>query len=104
MHKGVFKGEKAKDQPVKILILGESHHINTDSKVTTDKIAGVPASYTTASVIHEHLEKRKIHGFFTKIAKTFGIPETEEENFWQGVYFGNYIDVLCGIGNSCSGL
>lgn len=100
MHNGVFEGKKAKNQPVKILILGESHHISTDSKVTTDKIAGVPASYTTASVILEHIENRKIHGFLTKIAKTFRVSVAEEESFWQGVYFGNYIDVLCGIGNS----
>lgn len=98
MHHGVFKGQKAKDQPVKYLILGESHHVSTDSKVTTDKVAGIPASYTTASVIQEHLDNRKTHDFLTKIAKTFG---SEEENaFWQSVYFGNYIDVLCGIGNS----
>ena len=98
MHKGVFEGTKAKDQPMGILILGESHHVSTDPKVVTDKVAGVEASYTTASVIQEHLDKRKIHDFLTKIAKTFG---AEEENvFWQSVYFGNYIDVLCGIGNS----
>ena len=42
MHHGVFKGEKAKDQPVKYLILGESHHVSTDSDITTDKIAGEP--------------------------------------------------------------
>ena len=98
MHYGVFKGEKAKNQPVKYLILGESHHVSTDPKVTTDKVAGVPASYTTASVIQEHLDKRKTHDFLTKIAKTFG--SEEEDAFWQSVYFGNYIDVLCGIGNS----
>lgn len=98
MHYGVFEGQNAKDQPARYLILGESHHISTDHNVTTDKIAGVPASYTTASVIQEHLDKRKIHEFLTKIAKTFGA--VEEEVFWQSVYFGNYIDVLCGIGNS----
>lgn len=98
MHYGIFIGEKAKDLPVKYLILGESHHVSTDPKVMTDKVAGVPASYTTASVIQEHLEKRKKHDFLTKIAKTFGAED--EDVFWQSVYFGNYIDVLCGIGNS----
>lgn len=98
MHHGVFEGERAKDQTVKYLILGESHHVSTDPKVMTDKVAGVPASYTTASVIQEHLEKRKKHDFLTKIAKTFGTED--EDAFWQSVYFGNYIDVLCGIGNS----
>ena len=103
MHHGVFEGKKAKDQPVKYLILGESHHVSTDSEITTDKIAGVPASYTTASVVWEHLEKLKkekkeMHPFLTKIAQTFGTED--QETFWQSVYFGNYIDVLCGIGNS----
>lgn len=98
MHKGEFVGINAHKKQNRTLILGESHHVSTDSSVTTDKIAGVPASYTTASVIQEHLDKSKTHDFLTKIAKTFG---SEEENvFWQSVFFGNYIDVLCGIGNS----
>ena len=98
MHNGVFEGERAKKQKARILILGESHHVSTDPKVTTDKVAGVPASYTTTSVVQEHLDKRKTHDFLTKIAKTFGAEE--EDAFWQSVYFGNYIDVLCGIGSS----
>lgn len=103
MHYGIFIGEKAKDQPVRILILGESHHVSTDPKVTTDKVAGVPATYTTASVVLEHLEKLKnekkgMHPFLTKIAQTFGAED--EETFWRCVYFGNYIDVLCGIRDS----
>ncbi len=98
MHKGVFEGAKAKDQPVGILILGESHHISTNPEVTKDKVAGIEASYTTASVIQEHLDKSNTHDFLTKIAKTFG--SRDENAFWQSVYFGNYIDVLCGIGNS----
>ena len=100
MHKGVFNADK---HGLNILILGESHHISTDPNVTTDKIAGVPATYTTASVVLEHLEKLKnekkgMHPFLTKIAQTFGAED--EETFWRSVYFGNYIDVLCGIGNS----
>ena len=95
MHKGVFNAEK---HGLNILILGESHHVSTDPSVTTDKIAGVPATYTTASVVREHLEKRKTHDFLTKIAKSFDAGE--EVAFWESVYFGNYIDVLCGIRNS----
>lgn len=103
MHHGVFEGNKAKDQKMKVLILGESHHISSDPNVTTDKIACEPASYTTASVVCEHLEKLKnekkeMHPFLTKIAQTFGTED--QETFWQSVYFGNYIDVLCGIENS----
>lgn len=100
MHKGVFNAE---EYGLNILILGESHHVSTDPSVTTDKIAGVPATYTTASVVLEHLEKLKnekkgMHPFLTKIAQTFGAED--EDAFWQSVYFGNYIDVLCGIRNS----
>lgn len=98
MHNGVFEGEKAKSQNKRVLILGESHHVSTDSNVTTDKIAGIPATYTTAAVVREHLEKRKTHEFLTKIAKS--LDAGEEVEFWNSVYFGNYIDVLCGIGNS----
>ena len=98
MHHGVFEGNKAKGQKMRVLILGESHHVSTDPSVTTDKIAGVPATYTTAAVVREHLEKRKTHDFLTKIAKSFDAEE--EVEFWDSVYFGNYIDVLCGIGNS----
>lgn len=104
MHKGVFEGKNANGQKVKVLILGESHHISTKPDVTKNKIAGVPASYTTASVVEEHLESLKnekqriTHPFFTKIAQTFSA--VDEDAFWQSVYFGNYIDVLCGIGNS----
>ena len=100
MHKGVFNAEK---HGLNILILGESHHVSTKPNVTTDKVAGVPATYTTASVVEEHLAKLKDsnkgeYPFFTKIAETFGAED--ENTFWQSVYFGNYIDVLCGIGNS----
>lgn len=103
MHHGVFEGNKAKDQKMRVLILGESHHVSTDPSVTTDKIAGEPASYTTTSVVWEHLEKLKnekkeMHPFLTKIAQTFGTED--QETFWQSVYFGNYVDVLCGIGNN----
>lgn len=100
MHHGEYAGERIKDQQIRILILGESHHISTDPNVTTDKVAGFPASYTTSSVVQEHLGKRKTHDFLIKIAKSFGVTEDEQDAFWQQVYFGNYIDVLCGIGNS----
>lgn len=104
MHYGVFEGKNAKDQSARILILGESHHISTKTDVTENKTEGIPASYTTASVVQEHLESLKnekqaiMHPFFTKIAQT--LSAADEDAFWQSVYFGNYIDVLCGIGNS----
>ena len=37
MYTGVFKGEKAEKQKVRVLILGESHHYETEStKKTVD--------------------------------------------------------------------
>ena len=35
MYTGVFKGEKAEKQKVRVLILGESHHYETESTQKT---------------------------------------------------------------------
>lgn len=101
MHHGVFHDKNAEVKPKRILILGESHHIDkkADGK---DKIAGVPASYTTASVVEEYIidpNKYNLH-FFNKIAWSFGRStktDSERREFWSQFYFGNYVDVLCGI-------
>ncbi len=105
MHPGVFEGQKAKDQPVRILILGESHHINKKDKENSE--AGKEATYPTCRVVAEYFEdtekKNKNLRFFEKIAKSFGIivPLDEEADaFWNKVYFGNYISVLCGVGDN----
>lgn len=104
MHHGVYIGKYAKDRSKKILILGESHHINKSD----NSVAGVPANYTSASVVEEYLIKAKCGKvtnslqFFSKIAESFGFDSEREEErleFWKSVYFGNYVDVLCGIGD-----
>ncbi len=96
MHHGVW------GQDSNILILGESHHTSDDYPQ-----AGIPAPYTTESVVKEHIldinNSKKSLYFFKKIANSFGYEsETKEqrEDFWNKVYFGNYIDVLCGVGDS----
>lgn len=99
MHWGVFHGKEAEHQPKRILILAESHHINS----TTDKKPGIPATYPTESVIRDDYycnPTGKNYHIFDKIALSCGgkIEErADREAFWEKVYFGNYIDVLCGV-------
>lgn len=86
MHKGVFIGAEARNQPKRILILGESHY-------------GVQES-TTAVIERYFLEPGDIsYRFFDRIVETFGYAKDNREQFWAKVYFGNYIDVSCGVGD-----
>lgn len=94
MHHGEWNGENAKQHG--ILILGESHHINK----STDPDAGIPASYTTEANMRDYLQHPmgKSYRFFDKIVASFGLdPNGQRNEFWNKVYFGNYIDVLCGV-------
>ncbi len=106
MHKGVFMGINAAKQDKRILILGESHHISNDPE-SENRIFGVPANYTTTDVVEEHLamcNKNSLE-FFKKIGNSFGCSmETAEQRsvFWNRVCFGNYIDVLCGVGDAAA--
>lgn len=89
MYKGEYCGKNAQN----ILILGESHH------------GGEEGSYTTTDVIKAYLENpAKIqYRFFDRIVETFGFsPDTDRKNFWNNVYFGNYIDELCGVGDDAA--
>lgn len=104
MHKGVWHGENAEMQPKRILILGESHHTNS----TDNQEAGKPATYTTHEKIQQYLEqyngptaqRDKCYRFFDKIVMSFQLDlEKDRSNFWSKVYFGNYIPVLCGVGD-----
>ena len=95
MFKGVYEGENAKYQNKRILILGESHY----DKDGYD-------NFTTKSVIENyHLNpNEKKYNFFHKIAQCFSVKtndiDKEFESFWNNVYFANYVDGLCGIGDS----
>ncbi len=99
MHKGVFIGKHAAEQKKKVLILGESHHVGDYNR----DCLGQEAEYTTESVIREDYYRDPYnpkYRIFDKIIKSFGYdPELPgaRENFWETVYFGNYIPVLCGI-------
>lgn len=76
---------------VKVLILGESHYdeeSNYGDKVT----------FPTSGVIEYYFIKReRWASFFDKIAASFGYEQGNAKNFYEQVYFGNYVDVVCGI-------
>ena len=101
MHYGVYIG-KAAEKETRILILGESHHNKNNEG------QGEPASYTTSSVVETYLAEENTcrgHRFFHKIAQSFGMDTTkaeEKERFWDKIYFGNYIDVVCGVKDSAA--
>lgn len=97
MHYGEFIGKNARN----ILILGESHHISKTDKV--DMTSGIKASYSTKDCIIDYLSNPEKQNYliFDKIVKSFGFnPDEEREKFWHSVCFGNYVNVLCGVGDS----
>lgn len=90
MYNGEHIGINVKNQQRKALILGESHHYETES-----------TSATIAGYINNCREKghsERCHTFFDKIVEAFGKkPENDREDFWSKVCFGNYIHDLCGV-------
>lgn len=110
MYKEVFKGKYADDQKVRILILGESHHwSDEDDDKTENERQEKENAYSTSEVVNNYLEnynnrfgkdRDRAYRFFEYIIRTFDIdPEEHRNDFWDRVYFGNYIDQLCGVGN-----
>ncbi len=97
MYKGVW--EPKNNMRNKILILGESHY-------DKDVKQGDESDFYTKDVVDDFLNrstKERWHEFFYKIAKSFGYSRDNENDikvFYNSVYFGNYVDVICGIGNS----
>ena len=86
MYKEPFVGEHAKEQPKRILILGESHH-DLDSSTTTQKV--VEDYLSPANTTKQSLQ------FFHKIALAFGVDTEKAEEkarLWDKVFFGNYIN------------
>ena len=94
MFDGVYEGSKAEQLENRILILGESHYSKDGN-----------ANFKTGSVLcnYKNNPQEGKYCFFHKIAESFGIDfpkaevEKEFEEFWDNVYFGNYVEKLCGI-------
>lgn len=96
MFKEVYVGKEVEKQSQKILILGESHHHND----VNDE------SFSTLGVMKNFRENpaNASYKFFHKIAKSCGIDAADINEkfklFWDNVYFGNYVEKLCGIKNN----
>lgn len=98
MYKGVWVGDEVfRDN--NILILGESHY-------DEEKDKGFETKLQTRDVLINYLDYRKgdkkfSHwmNFFTKIAHCISDSYNNKQiiDFWNKVYFGNYINVLCGL-------
>lgn len=106
MYRGEFTGKYANDMNVRILILGESHHwSNDDQNKTEEERKKKEECYTTSEVVERYLEnyntgenRDQSYRFFENIVRTFGVaPNEHRTDFWGRVYFGNYIDRLCGV-------
>lgn len=108
MHKMEFIGKKAPLQPKRVLILGESHHWSSNDKdMTEEEMREKAGTYSTTKVVNDYLvnyntcsgqERDKCYRFFDNIVLAFGMnPKTSRSDFWEQVYFGNYIDELCGV-------
>lgn len=101
MYPGEWKGNNVPETN-RILILGESHYDeNNDGDV------GKVSSYTTAEVVESYLSHRELsggfenwHRFFDRIAESFGYTHEKSKEFYGKVFFGNYVPVLCGKGDT----
>jgi len=93
LFNGVYVGKEAEKQSKKVLILGESHY-HDDINDKTFSTLGVMDDFKKNSTDVSYK-------FFHKIAKSCGIESIdineEFELLWDKVYFGNYVEELCGI-------
>lgn len=114
MYKGEFVGKNAESQTKRILILGESHHWEkkdwelqpgeTEAQAE-ERRKNKEEVYKTENVLKCYLEnyaerkgRYKVYRFFDYIVRSFGVdPELHREDFWSKVYFGNYVEKLCGV-------
>ena len=114
MYKGVFVGKNAKSQAKRILILGESHHWCEEDwslqpgetkEQAEERRRKKEEGYKTENVVKRYFEnyskrrdRDKAYRFFDYIVRTFDVEaETHREEFWNKVYFGNYVKELCGV-------
>lgn len=88
-----WKGEHLLERP-RILLLGESHYDD-------EKEAGDAVTFSTAEIVEKYCNLgRKRSQFFNKIAASFGYDSDRVRQLFDKVFFGNYVDVVCGIGDS----
>ena len=99
MNRGVWIGKKC-DSQKGVLIFGESHYGDKNDR------PGCFVEFDTAGVIEEYFrhKQRKTSPanwdrFFDRIAGSFGYSKDNTELFYDKIYFGNYIDKYCGIGD-----
>lgn len=77
----------------RILVLGESHYDENN--------IGEKVSFPTAGVVRHYFEAReKWSQFFDKMAASFGYDKENARDFYEQICFGNYVDVVCGIGDN----
>lgn len=97
MYQGVWCPKNENLSP-KILILGESHYgdVGTQGQKSTGLTKDVVESFLSGKVKDQWKE------FFYKIAISFGYKRDINEiaDFYNRVYFGNYVDVLCDVGTA----
>lgn len=89
MNSEPWKGNNVPTYP-RVLILGESHY--------DDDNFGEKVSFPTSGVVKSYFESRhKWSRFFDKMAASFGYDRDNARQFYEKVFFGNYVDVVCGI-------
>lgn len=100
MSPGEWKGTNVTNKHG-VLILGESHYGHSDLCSYNEQ----KPSYNTYEVVEEYLDHRlkslgsaRWDRFFDNIAGSFGYSKMECKDFYDKVWFGNYVPVLCGIG------
>ena len=82
------------NKKLQVLILGESHYDEENS-------FGAEVTFATSGVVEYYFKKRERWAqFFDKMAASFGYSVTNARVFYDQVYFGNYVDVVCGVGNN----
>lgn len=105
MCKGTYyEGAAAAAQPKKILILGESHHGDRPEDVGKSVEEGAAEKVVRDYLSQEGKREERLQ-FFDKIAQCFGIDTEKDEErrlFWEKVFFANYVDVLCGVGDDAA--
>jgi len=91
MNSDPWKGSSIPNYP-KVLILGESHYDGDNF--------GEKVSFPTSGVVKSYFESRHSWSlFFDRIVESFGYDKDNARMFFEKVFFGNYIDVLCGVGD-----